>query len=205
MSRPMAGEQEKDIIRLLAKGDEEAMSILFRRYHRLLCAYCMRYLVSREDAEDIVQAVFISLWQNWRERKFSGSLEAYLFGAVSKAAFKTMREAGKCYFKDIEVSCESFLDEVLGETAQRQEQIRTGLHAAIEQLPEHPRRVITGIIFNGKSYKAVADEMGISVNTVKTHYIRALQKLRQTLGAQKFYFLFFAVFSNDPTCRSGSY
>ena len=87
----MAEEQEKNIIRLLAKGDEEAMGILFRSYHRLLCAYCMRYLVSREDAEDIVQAVFISLWQNWRGRKFSGSLEAYLFGAVNKAALKSMR------------------------------------------------------------------------------------------------------------------
>ena len=110
----MAEEQEKNIIRLLAKGDEEATGILFRSYHRLLCAYCMRYLVSREDAEDIVQAVFISLWQNWRGRKFSGSLEAYLFGAVNKAALKTMREAGKRYFEDIEISCESFLDEVLG-------------------------------------------------------------------------------------------
>ena len=104
----MAEEQEKNIIRLLAKGDEEATGILFRSYHRLLCAYCMRYLVSREDAEDIVQAVFISLWQNWRGRKFSGSLEAYLFGAVNKAALKTMREAGKRYFEDIEISCESF-------------------------------------------------------------------------------------------------
>lgn len=194
----MTEEQEEDIIRLLARGDEKAMSILFRRYHRLLCAYCMRYLVSREDAEDIVQAVFISFWQNWRERKFSGSIEAYLFGAVSKAAFKNMREAGKHYFKDIEVSCESFLDEVLGETAERQEQIRTELHAAVGQLPEQPRRVITGIVFNGKSYKAVADEMKISVNTVKTYYIRALQKLRKTLGTQKFFFLFFTVCSGDP-------
>ena len=123
----MAEEQEKNIIRLLAKGDEEATGILFRSYHRLLCAYCMRYLVSREDAEDIVQAVFISLWQNWRGRKFSGSLEAYLFGAVNKAALKTMREAGKRYFEDIEISCESFLDEVLGETAERQERIRAEL------------------------------------------------------------------------------
>ena len=200
----MAEEQEKNIIRLLAKGDEEGTGILFRSYHRLLCAYCMRYLVSREDAEDIVQAVFISLWQNWRGRKFSGSLEAYLFGAVNKAALKTMREAGKRYFEDIEISCESFLDEVLGETAERQERIRAELHIAIGQLPKHPRRVITDIIFNGKSYKTVAAEMNISVNTVKTHYIRALQKLRQTLGAQKFYFLFFAVFSDYSACRVGT-
>lgn len=93
----------------MAKGDEEATGILFRSYHRLLCAYCMRYLVSREDAEDIVQAVFISLWQNWRGRKFSGSLEAYLFGAVNKAALKTMREAGKRYFEDFKNSISCFL------------------------------------------------------------------------------------------------
>ena len=90
-----------------------------------------------------------------------------------------MREAGKRYFEDIEISCESFLDEVLGETAERQERIRAELLCAKGQLPKHPRRVITDIIFNGKSYKTVAAEMNISVNTVKTHYIRALQKRRE--------------------------
>ena len=63
----MAEEQEKNIIRLLAKGDEEAMGILFRSYHRLL------------------------------------------FGAVNKAALKTMREAGKRYFEDFKNSISCFL------------------------------------------------------------------------------------------------
>ena len=84
----MAEEQEKNIIRLLAKGDEEATGILFRSYHRLLCAYCMRYLVSREDAEDIVQAVFISLWQNWRD----GRGYAFVFSRTRPADCRTAHE-----------------------------------------------------------------------------------------------------------------
>ena len=57
------------------------------------------------------------------------------------------------------------------------------MREAVKQLPEKPRQVLQAIVFLEKPYKKVAAEMGISVNTVKTYYARALQALRKALGA----------------------
>lgn len=100
--------KETTIIRLLEAGDERCMKMMFDTYYQALCTYVMRYLISMEDAEDIVQTVFISLWNNKRGQAFTGSLRSYLFGAVSKASLQFMRDRGKTYFVDIELHIDDF-------------------------------------------------------------------------------------------------
>ena len=138
----------------------------------------------QEVAEDIVQTVFISLWTNKRGKPFEGSLRSYLFGAVSKAALCWVRDHGKVYFEDIESHIDDFWDDVFSqEDAEQEERLRKKLHAAVDALPEKPRLVLQAIVWQEKPYKQVAAEMGISVNTVKTYYARALQALRKSLGS----------------------
>ena len=167
--------KESTIIRLLETGDERCMKMMFDTYYQALCTYVMRYLISMEDAEDIVQTVFISLWNNKRGQEFSGSLRAYLFGAASKASLQFMRDRGKAYFVDIELHVDDFLEEMSRDNEVELEKMKEYLYAAIEDLPANPKKVLTAIVFNNTPYKMVAEEMGISVNTVKTYYARALK------------------------------
>lgn len=186
--------KEATIIRLLEAGNDRCMKMMFDAYYQTLCAYVMRYLVSIEDAEDIVQSVFISLWNNKRGQVFRGSLRSYLFGAVSKASLQLMRNRGKTYFVDIELHIDDFLEEMFHDNEVELERVKEHLYAAIDDLPENPKKVLTAIVFNNISYKVVAEEMGISVNTVKTYYARALQALRKSLDNRTFCFLFFSFF-----------
>lgn len=186
--------KEATIIRLLEAGNDQCMKMMFDAYYQTLCAYVMRYLVSIEDAEDIVQSVFISLWNNKRGQVFRGSLRSYLFGAVSKASLQLMRNRGKTYFVDIELHIDDFLEEMFHDNEVELERVKEHLYAAIDDLPENPKKVLTAIVFNNISYKVVAEEMGISVNTVKTYYARALQALRKSLDNRTFCFLFFSFF-----------
>ena len=186
--------KEATIIRLLEAGNDRCMKMIFDAYYQTLCAYVMRYLVSIEDAEDIVQSVFISLWNNKRGQVFRGSLRSYLFGAVSKASLQLMRNRGKTYFVDIELHIDDFLEEMFHDNEVELERVKEHLYAAIDDLPENPKKVLTAIVFNNISYKVVAEEMGISVNTVKTYYARALQALRKSLDNRTFCFLFFSFF-----------
>ncbi len=190
----MSDIKETTIIRLLEAGDDRCMKMMFDTYYQTLCAYVMRYLVSVEDAEDIVQSVFISLWNNKRGQVFSGLLRSYLFGAVSKASLQLMRDRGKTYFVDIESHIDNFLEEMFYDNEVELERVKEHLYAAIDDLPENPRKVLTAIVFNNIPYKVIAEEMGISVNTVKTYYARALQALRKSLDNRTFCFLFFSFF-----------
>ena len=188
--------KESTIIRLLETGDERCMKMMFDTYYQALCTYVMRYLISMEDAEDIVQTVFISLWNNKRGQEFSGSLRAYLFGAASKASLQFMRDRGKAYFVDIELHVDDFLEEMSRDNEVELEKMKEYLYAAIEDLPANPKKVLTAIVFNNTPYKMVAEEMGISVNTVKTYYARPLQALRKSLDGKTFCLLFLSFFSS---------
>lgn len=183
--------KELTIIQLLEEGDERCMKMMFDTYYRTLCTYVMRYLISVDDAEDIVQSVFISLWNNRKGEAFSGSVRSYLFGAVSKASLQFMRNRGRTYFVDLELHIDDFLEEMFPEDEMEMERVRERLYAAIEDLPVNPKRVLKAIVFQNTPYKVVAGEMGISVNTVKTYYARALQALRKSLDCKTFCFLFF--------------
>lgn len=189
--------KESTIIRLLETGDERCMKMMFDTYYQALCTYVMRYLISMEDAEDIVQTVFISLWNNKRGQEFSGSLRAYLFGAASKASLQFMRDRGKAYFVDIELHVDDFLEEMSRDNEVELEKMKEYLYAAIEDLPANPKKVLTAIVFNNTPYKMVAEEMGISVNTVKTYYARALQALRKSLDGKTFCLFFLSFFSSE--------
>ena len=162
--------KETTIIRLLETGDERCMKMMFDTYYQALCTYVMRYLISVEDAEDIIQTVFISLWNNKRGQVFTGSLRAYLFGAVSKASLQFMRDRERMYFVEIELHIDDFLEEMSCDV--ELEKMKEYLYAAIEDLPANPKKVLTAIVFNNTPYKVVAEEMGISVNTVKTYYFK---------------------------------
>ena len=123
--------KEATIIRLLEAGNDRCMKMMFDAYYQTLCAYVMRYLVSIEDAEDIVQSVFISLWNNKRGQVFRGSLRSYLFGAVSKASLQLMRNRGKTYFVDIELHIDDFLEEMFHDNEVELERVKEHLYAAV--------------------------------------------------------------------------
>ena len=187
--------KETTIIRLLETGDERCMKMMFDTYYQALCTYVMRYLISVEDAEDIIQTVFISLWNNKRGQVFTGSLRAYLFGAVSKASLQFMRDRERMYFVEIELHIDDFLEEMSCDV--ELEKMKEYLYAAIEDLPANPKKVLTAIVFNNTPYKVVAEEMGISVNTVKTYYARALQAFRKSLDGKTFCLFFLSFFSSE--------
>ena len=108
-------------------------------------------------------------------------MKSYLFGAVQKEALYMIRQSGRLIFEEIGNYSDVLLDEV---SVEREEDInarREKLRKEIQRLPEKCREVFIAIVLEGLSYKEVADKLGVSVNTVKTHYARALKQLRDNL------------------------
>lgn len=179
---------ETEIIRCLKSKDERCVRMMFDNYYHALCVYALRFLVSVEDSEDIVQDVFVSFWEKKKGTDFEGSLRSYLFGAVSKASLKFLERNGQFYFDDIEKHVNTFLEEMSLCDDDELYRLKTTLRKEIELLPDKARNVLNAIIVENLSYKEVAERYGISVNTVKTHYSHALKKLKTSLG--EFFILF---------------
>lgn len=174
---------DADILAVLKRGDERCVKMMFDRYYRPLCAYALKYLPSIEDAEDVVQNVFVSFWENRRGGTvFDGSLRSYLFGAVAKASLKYLRGKGRVVFDDIEEHVNQLLEEMDLCDEEEMTLLRERLKREVDALPEKARQIFNAIVLENLTYKQVADRYSVSVNTVKTHYAHALKRLRDNLG-----------------------
>ena len=83
--------KEKDLIRQIANGDEEAFEKLFNTYFRYLHNVAYNRLRSGEVAEDIVQDIFADLWKNRKTLKIHTSVQSWLFQAVKNRVYKYIR------------------------------------------------------------------------------------------------------------------
>ena len=168
---------ESEIVHALEAGNEICLNMLFDNYYRSLCVYAFRFVSDGDDVEDIVQEVFVSFWMNKKRTVFSGSIRSYLFGAVAKAASKFATRRGKIKFDDVEKYVE------LGEYDENEfARLRDKVYARVEALPEKTKEIFKAVVLDNMTYQQVGDRFGITVNTVKTMYYRALKQLKEELG-----------------------
>ena len=160
--------------------------MLFKDYYASLVMYAMHY-VRQEVAEDIVQDCFVNLWNSKRLHSFSGDLDRFIFKMVKNQAFLFLREYKKRYNIQVSFSQESEIShyDTLDESSKEIEL----LYQTIDKLPEKCRKVFLMACLNDKTYQEVADELGTSINTVKTQMKTALKFLRENLQEELFFTL----------------
>lgn len=173
---------ERDIIRRVEKGDITAMKTIFDNYYRMLSLYALQYVTTTEDAEDIVQDALVSFWNYKKGAEFYGSVKAYLFGAVKKSAATFIKKSGRYIVLDYNAYPEPTAEETDRYEEDEVLRRRLRMEAEVDRLPEKSREVFKAIALDNMRYKDVAAKLGVSVNTVKTHYVRALRQLRSNLG-----------------------
>lgn len=173
--------QEEQIVRYLEEGNVQCVKMMFDNYYHVLCVFALRFLNSFEDAEDVVQEVFVRLWENKNGKVFDGSLKSFLFGAVQKESLYVLRRSGHMIFEEIGDYTDYWEDETIVFREENLNARREKLQAELQRLPEKCREVFMAIVLESMSYKDVAIKLNVSVNTVKTHYARALRQLRDNI------------------------
>jgi len=157
---------------------EKELKELMNKYYSQLCVVSVQYTDSLEIAEDIVQDVFLRFWEDNKLLSVETNSKAYLFRSVRNASIDYIRKNNYRVFTDIEeanlISEEEISEEELSLQYER-------LYRIISQLSPQERAVLNAIVVENKRYKEVAEEMNISVNTVKTYFARALRTLRKEL------------------------
>lgn len=174
--------QSKDleILNKLKNGDESAFRELFDIYYMPLSLYSLKFSDSFASAEDIVQELFIKIWNEKLYLKFNDAIGPYLFKSVKNNTLQVLKKKSKFRF----VKIEDHINQALGEDhidLSDLEQKKIKLYLEIEKLPEKSKEVFKAIVLGNMKYKEVAEHLDISLNTVKTQYSRALKKLRGSL------------------------
>lgn len=144
-----------------------------------LSVYALKYCDSFQMAEDIVQELFVKIWDKKLFLTFENAISPYLFKAIKNNALLAIKNNSKYRFVEIEDQVNKLIsDDIDIENLEREKE---KLHKEIDALPEKSKEVFKAIVLNNLKYKEVAQQLNISVNTVKTHYSRALKQLRGSL------------------------
>jgi RNA polymerase sigma-70 factor (ECF subfamily) len=157
--------------------DERSFEKLFRQYFPPLISFSMNILRDEDDAREVVQKVFLGLWEKREELDLSSSLKSYLFTSVHNRSLNIIRDKRKFQSTGIPDEEGTFDVSLQIEAIELEEKIMD----AIALLPEKCREVFELSRFEGLKYSEIADRLGISVKTVENQISKALKILREKL------------------------
>ncbi|MFH5834343.1 RNA polymerase sigma-70 factor [Halalkalibaculum sp. DA3122] len=170
--------------RVREQGDRSAFKKIFRAYYKRLHGFARSYVGSVEEAEDIVQEVFLNIWAQRESWDPPGTVKSYLFTAVKNKALNVIRH-------------QRVIDETEDEVAQRFEELketddsksdaeirklRQDIEEGINQLPPRCRQIFLLNRRSGLTYAEIAEVLDLSIGTVNTQMGRALKRLRDYLS-----------------------
>ncbi len=179
---------EKDLIKRLNAGDEDAFEAAFKKHFTMLSLYAEHYVRDKHIAREIVENFFCDFWENCVGIKIESNLTGYLVKSIQNRCLKYLRHE-KVKQKYIESCQYLFTDRELLEPVSDDypeallisHELEKEISDAIESLPDKCRKIFLLNRFDNLTYRKIAEKLGISVNTVKTQMARALQKLRSHL------------------------
>ena len=151
--------------------------------------YALHYLNDPAAVEDIVQDCFASLWEKTNEGLTVNNKRSYLYMMVRNRCLDHLRKAG---IETEELKPYDAYGIIDDDEAQQRSQIEARLWTAIDSLPEKCREIFLMSKRDGLKYEEIAQELGISENTVRNQISKALKTLKE--GAQKIISYFFAFF-----------
>lgn len=151
---------------------------LFRQHYKLLCNAANKIINDREAAEDVVQEVFVKLWNKRTELTVIQSLKSYLFRATVNTALNYLETRKNIVPLEAVGNIETAAG--AGDKVHYNE-LERKLAEAIEQLPPKCKAIFILSRYEGMKYQQIADHLDISVKTVENQMGKALQVLREKL------------------------
>jgi RNA polymerase sigma-70 factor (family 1) len=183
---------DEQLLQQMACGDRSAFTLLYQRYWEDLFITAAKALRGKEEAADVVQEVFLSLWNRRNELNIQGSLSAYLHTSVRY----------KCiHYIEKNITRRDYLvqlvDVAIGSNAEINLQLKgmqQTINKAVAKMPAKMKEVYKLSRQQHLSYKEISENLSISVETVKKHIQHALQLIRKDIEPYDFILLIWAVF-----------
>lgn len=173
------GKSDSYIWDQIKTGEKKAFEVLFKIVYPQLCLFSKQFTRNMDDAREVVQELFIYLWENKEKIRDIASVKPYVYSALK---FNSIRKYNDASIRGIEINDISenelsfdFHDQV------EYAELQYAIFQTIEQLPPQCRKVFELSRFEKMTYKQIAEKLGISIKTVEAQISKALRNLQKTL------------------------
>jgi RNA polymerase sigma-70 factor (ECF subfamily) len=168
-------------------GEKKSFELLFNRYHTSLCLCSFGMVKNEAVAEEIVNDVFLKIWQKRSQIQINFGIKAYLFRSVINASNDYI-EQNKALLQNSFIELDEQINQIVGINEDyifdilQSEGVEKDVVDAINNLPKQCKLVFCLSRFEFLTYNEISERLNISVNTVKTQMSRAMESLREQLG-----------------------
>ena len=172
---------EQLLIKLLKQGNEKAFTSLFRQYYKDLVMFAGNFLPEKQVCEDIVQSVFVNIWEKRTNMDINVTLRSFLLRSVKNSCLDELRH------RKVVMEHENSMDPLENDRDLSTEQqllyseLISHLNKALRQLPEKQREVFEMSRIQGNKYKYIAVKLNISERTVEDRMAKTILALRKYL------------------------
>jgi len=185
-------EYEQNLLRNLIKGDTDVFEEIYRKYNKKIYAFSLKYLKSKEDAEGVVQDVFLNLWQNCEKLRKDSNLNAWFFTVTFNAIRKKFRSLSrqKNHLKEYETRIVDYSDDL---SKVEYNDLLDKTNHLIKKLPHRQKEVF--LMHKEKEYTVseIAGKLNISKKTVENHLYKARLFIKEALKQEGLISLLFFV------------
>jgi RNA polymerase sigma-70 factor (ECF subfamily) len=168
----------KDNLTHLNFNTEDGFEYLFKTYFRELHAYAYSLIKDWDTGEEIVQALFLKLWEKKEWANINTSIKSYLYKCVYHDSLNIMRRE-KTHLRYQTLTAHTLQNETDDASNRlKLSEVERHLQVALNKLPEKCRAIFHMSRFEQLKYQEIANQLNISIKTVETHMVKALRILR---------------------------
>jgi RNA polymerase sigma-70 factor (ECF subfamily) len=186
-----SGFSDEQLIVLLKEGKQLAFAEIYNRYKSQLLLHAYRFLQDREEAHDVVQEMFAVVWAKRDVLDIRGDLDSYLYVAIKNRILKYIahQKVIDKYMQSLDGYVEA--SELANDELLIGKQLKRIIEEEIAQLPQKMREIFELSRMEGLSHRQIAQQLGISENTVKAQVQNASKILRPKIKLGITFFLGF--------------
>ncbi|GAB2581984.1 RNA polymerase sigma-70 factor [Spirosoma areae] len=173
---------DEDLIGAIRIGNEAVFETVFRQFYAPLCQYGRSIVKDEDEAEEAVQAVFLTLWERRDSLLITTSLKAYLYRSVHNRCLNRLKQVAIQADHREQAALEMYASDTSSAQAVLTDELAERLHTTIARLPEQCRRIFEMSRFDELRYQEIADQLGLSIKTVENQIGKALRILRTELS-----------------------
>lgn len=182
---------ELQLVKKLAEGDFNAFDALFKFYHKKLYHFALSLLKNSEDAEDVVQEVFVRIWENRDNIKIRHSFKSFLFTIAYNIIVNQLRKrmADVRFREKLEKNIQTDLTREADHLVYME--LDNRFRTVLSQLPPQRKRIYKMHRDLKMTYKEIGQKLNISPNTVRNQFSEALKFLQEQMKSDSLLILLF--------------
>jgi len=180
---PNVSLSDSELLELLSQGDKSAFTTIYNRYFEVLYIHSFKILGDEDEAKDVLQDLFSSVWARREQIHLTGNLSAYLYSAVRNKIFDTLshKKVSVKYSDSLKVFAEKGY--VNTDHRVRERELTALIEKEVAALPSRMRHIFELSRKENYSHREIAQHLNLSEQTVRTQVKNALRVLRVKLGA----------------------